>query len=297
MLDALDVLPPGRVTVDFCDPPTFPQLEKTISEAHKAGQPVHIVHFDGHGAYLPLTGVGALAFEHEDGATHLVTGAQLGDLLARLDVPGLLEACRSDLSGQPVFGSMAGPLQAGWAAYLQPCGPRGRPGCWWAFLRRARRAGIGRRPRRPHRLYAVARWLRNPDAETCKIGSSPALPGGDRPGADHGRRRPRGAPRRPRQDSLTASAAPLYRFHGRALLALERAFRRYPAALLSGMGGMGKTALAREAAVWWRRTGRFDAAVFCSFEQKAGAERVVQLLGRALERRCRPLRRRSVVRP
>ncbi|HEY0604301.1 MAG TPA: tetratricopeptide repeat protein, partial [Herpetosiphonaceae bacterium] len=78
---------------------------------------------------------------------------------------------------------------------------------------------------------------------------------------------------------------PLYRFHGRALelLELERAFRRYPAVLLSGMGGMGKTALAREAATWWLRTGRFDAAIFCSFEQKAGAERVVQLIGQALE--------------
>jgi hypothetical protein len=49
------------------------------------------------------------------------------------------------------------------------------------------------------------------------------------------------------------------------------------------MGGMGKTALAREAAHWWVRTGKFETAVFCSFEQKQGAERVVQLLGHALE--------------
>jgi len=78
---------------------------------------------------------------------------------------------------------------------------------------------------------------------------------------------------------------PMYRFHGRAmeLLEIERAFRRYPAVLLSGMGGMGKTALAREAAAWWLRKGRFEAAIFCSFEQRAGAERVVQLIGQALE--------------
>jgi len=67
------------------------------------------------------------------------------------------------------------------------------------------------------------------------------------------------------------------------LLALERAFRRHPAVVLTGMGGMGKTALAREAAAWWLRAGGFEAAVFCSFEQRAGAERAVQLLGRALE--------------
>jgi len=78
---------------------------------------------------------------------------------------------------------------------------------------------------------------------------------------------------------------PMYRFHGRALelLELERAFRRYPAVVLTGMGGMGKTALAREAAAWWLRTGRCEAAVFCTFEFRAGAERVVQLLGQALE--------------
>ena len=49
------------------------------------------------------------------------------------------------------------------------------------------------------------------------------------------------------------------------------------------MGGMGKTALAREAAHWWLRKGTFEAAVFVSFEQAGGAERVVQLLGEALE--------------
>jgi tetratricopeptide (TPR) repeat protein len=49
------------------------------------------------------------------------------------------------------------------------------------------------------------------------------------------------------------------------------------------MGGMGKTALSREAAAWWLRTGRFDRAVFISFERKAGAMNAVQLIGRALE--------------
>src|SRR6185503_848074 len=30
MLDALDALPPGQVTVSFCDPPTLSQLEETM---------------------------------------------------------------------------------------------------------------------------------------------------------------------------------------------------------------------------------------------------------------------------
>jgi hypothetical protein len=77
----------------------------------------------------------------------------------------------------------------------------------------------------------------------------------------------------------------MYHFHGRALelLEIERAFRRHNAVVVSGMGGMGKTALSREAAAWWRRIGRFDKAVFISFERKAGAMNAVQLIGQALE--------------
>ena len=110
MLDALDALP-GQVAVDFCEPPTLERLEKRISEARKKRRPFHIVHFDGHGTYLPLTGVGALAFERDDDGreAHLVEGRKLGDLLSRLEVPlVILEACRSSaLSERPIFGSVA----------------------------------------------------------------------------------------------------------------------------------------------------------------------------------------------
>ncbi len=79
---------------------------------------------------------------------------------------------------------------------------------------------------------------------------------------------------------------PLYRFHGRAaeLYALERELRRHRAVLLHAMGGMGKTALAREAAYWWTRTGLFpDGACFLSFEQPVTAERIALVLGTCLE--------------
>jgi tetratricopeptide (TPR) repeat protein len=75
---------------------------------------------------------------------------------------------------------------------------------------------------------------------------------------------------------------PRYRFVGRAreLHELERAFGRHRAVLLSGMGGMGKTSLAREAAFWWTRTGLFpDGACFLSFERGAGADQAVHTLG------------------
>ncbi|HUV89409.1 MAG TPA: CHAT domain-containing protein, partial [Anaerolineae bacterium] len=108
LLDALDALP-GQVEIGFCDPPTLPRLEEMVSDARKARQPYHIVHFDGHGTYLPLTGIGALCFEGAEGKTDLVAGPALGDLLTRLDVPlVVLEACRTaSLSDRPVFGSVA----------------------------------------------------------------------------------------------------------------------------------------------------------------------------------------------
>ena len=80
--------------------------------------------------------------------------------------------------------------------------------------------------------------------------------------------------------------APLYHFHGRAreLHALEREFRSFRAVLLHAMGGMGKTALAREAAFWWTRTGLFpDGACFLSFERGRGADQIALTLGTYLE--------------
>ncbi|MBU1750818.1 MAG: CHAT domain-containing protein, partial [Chloroflexi bacterium] len=307
ILDALDALP-GQAEVDFCDPPTLARLEEMVSQARKDGRPYHIVHFDGHGTYLPKTGVGALCFEREDAATHLVTGTQLGDLLARLDVPlVLLEACRSaDLSDRPVFGSVAPALlESGvgsvvafsHAVHIEAA--RILVERFYRELVSGLTVGQTLAEARAALRANPARWLHlGPGADTIdlqdwfipqlyQIGPDPALvtPSDVAP-SDVGPppRRDGGEPEGGR--ILHAfPPAPMYRFHGRALelLLLERAFRQHPAVVVTGMGGMGKTALAREAAAWWLRTGRFDAAVFCSFEQKAGAERAVQLLGQALE--------------
>jgi tetratricopeptide (TPR) repeat protein len=79
---------------------------------------------------------------------------------------------------------------------------------------------------------------------------------------------------------------PIHRFQGRAaeLYRLEEQFRAHRVVLLHAMGGMGKTSLAREAAVWWTRTGLFpDGACFLSFELGGGADRIVQVLGTYLE--------------
>ena len=79
---------------------------------------------------------------------------------------------------------------------------------------------------------------------------------------------------------------PQYGFQGRAreLYELERVFHRHRGIVLHAMGGMGKTTLATEAALWWTRSGLFrDGACFVSFEQFASADRVIAVLGECCE--------------
>ncbi|HEX7679252.1 MAG TPA: CHAT domain-containing protein, partial [Thermoanaerobaculia bacterium] len=115
MLDAL--APLGEdVHVDFCRPPTLPRLEEMLSEARRDKKPYHLVHFDGHGTFLPEIELGALCFEKPDGATVLseaktdyVRADRLGEILAAHNIPlVILEACRTGTIGKlAVFRAVA----------------------------------------------------------------------------------------------------------------------------------------------------------------------------------------------
>ncbi len=125
MFDALDPLG-GAVRVDFCRPPTLVRMEELLREADHAGDPYDLVHFDGHGTFLPQSQIGALLFEKEDDGTgasamDLVPAEQLGNLLASYHIPlVVLEACRSATVGKAaVFRSVAPRLiQAGVGSVL-----------------------------------------------------------------------------------------------------------------------------------------------------------------------------------
>jgi tetratricopeptide (TPR) repeat protein len=75
-----------------------------------------------------------------------------------------------------------------------------------------------------------------------------------------------------------------YGFFGRAreLLALERWVRQGKVIVISGFGGIGKTALAREAADWLTRTKMYDGACFVSFEHGGDAIMLLSTLGHYL---------------
>lgn len=110
--------------LDLLRPPTFEQLGKVLREAHRKGEPYHVVHFDGHGTYREVTEPGGVAallrglssvvlagaregkhgyllFENPqlDANGELIDGTSLGKLLAATGVPVLvLNACRSALT-------------------------------------------------------------------------------------------------------------------------------------------------------------------------------------------------------
>src|SRR5205807_8864858 len=66
-------------------------------------------------------------------------------------------------------------------------------------------------------------------------------------------------------------------------LQIERALLHKRLMVIHGFGGMGKTALAREAAEWFTRTGLYQRACFISFEQGGDATLVLSLLGTFLD--------------
>jgi len=67
-----------------------------LRKAEHAGRPYHLVHFDGHGIYHKQTGLGQLAFEHEDTSLDLVDADRLGLILQECGVPLMvLNACQS----------------------------------------------------------------------------------------------------------------------------------------------------------------------------------------------------------
>jgi hypothetical protein len=89
-------------------PPTFEHLAHVLRDAKAAGEPYHLVHFDGHGAWSEhghrQGGHGYLLFENAalDENRQLVDGPSLGNLLAETRVAALvLDACQTAYATPP----------------------------------------------------------------------------------------------------------------------------------------------------------------------------------------------------
>jgi tetratricopeptide (TPR) repeat protein len=138
LLERLDVVR-GQVDLSVLRPPTFEALRQTVKQAADAGEPFHVVHFDGHGAMpgrstggagevgvggrppmMTGPGEGLLAFEQPGGGSDDVTASKIAAVLAEGKVPVVvLNACQSGAVGKELEASVATALlKAGCAAVV-----------------------------------------------------------------------------------------------------------------------------------------------------------------------------------
>ncbi|WP_114211164.1 CHAT domain-containing protein [Acidisarcina polymorpha] len=290
--------------VELLRPPTFDQLRKHLGE--RPGY-YHILHFDGHGAYsangkqgsihMLRESEGTLVFETETGGPDEIGADKLSALLKQYAVPGVvLNACQSamvDAGGIDPFASvatallrsgmrdvvaMAYSLYVGGAQQFLPSFYRGL----FEQGSMAKAVRLGRQQMWTHDKRICARgnyplqdWLlpvlyRQDPLDFSFI-------------AGEGRTQALRESKLP--DDLRLNKDP-YGFVGRdsAILAIERAMRRPPAGILvQGLGGVGKTTLAKGFLQWLDSTGGLGNGCFWfSFEEIRSAEYVFNRLGEAL---------------
>ncbi len=296
---------PAEVTV--LRPPTFEQLDRVLKE--KPGY-FHVLHFDGHGAYGVLdegggappgsTGSpytfngpqGCLVFENADGSKDLIPATKLDQLLRTHNLPAVvLNACQSamlDGKAQSAFASVASSLiHAGvrsvvaMAYSLYVTGAQRflpafyetlfRTGSFTSATRDGRRAMLADNGR----ICAVGKyplddWLVPVLYQQQPFDFTFAKPVDGKTSISEPRK------------SLLPSEARLdqieYGFVGRdsAILQLERGLLApAPVLLIHGLGGMGKTTLARGFADWLAKTNGLEACLWFSFDDIHSAEFVI----------------------
>jgi tetratricopeptide (TPR) repeat protein len=285
-------------------PATYPALEAELARAQQAGEPYHVVHFDGHGVYDRRVGLGGLCFE-DPSDSHQLTGRrhqtvctnQLGPLLNNYRIPlVLLEACQSaqaDAGSESVASEL---LQRGVASVVAMSHSvlvetaRRFVAAFYAELARGQRVGqamlAGQRAlhsdRRRGQRYGIGElklddWFvpvlyqEKDDPQLFTATHAPQT------------REDLGARLRARLGAVPPEPVDTG-FVGRSrdLLALERLLRQERWAVVRGQGGEGKTALAAELARWLVRSQQVKRAAFVSVELCSHKDAVLDALGRQL---------------
>lgn len=278
----------AQVDLEVLRPPTLEALAARLGEAHEAGTPFQIVHFDGHGV---IAGEGALVFETPGGGADYVAAGRLAGILSRTGVPvAVLNACRSGAMGKSVEAAVATGLLSGGicgviamsyrvyavaaAEFMTAFYDRLLAGGTVSEAVRAGRSRMAGNPGRPSPqgelpledwvvpVYYRSREVRFPQLRAPAPGT----------GAGEGAYSPAPSPAGlagTGQDS--DPLAPAEEFVGRDDLfcILETAARTDRVVVLHGSAGTGKTELAKAFGRWWRDTGgvdRPDGVCWHSFE-------------------------------
>ena len=292
-------------SVHLLRPPTFDRLREHLRENPYL---YHVLHFDGHGAYGTEAGnrscgfilggnQGHLIFENEDGSPYPISAEQLSPLLREYAVPCVvLNACQSgmvDRSARDPFASVAASLlrsgvrivlamayslyvsggQEFLPSFYQRLFDTGSPaeatraGRQQMFARRGRVCARGRFPLQDWLVPVLYRQdaLDLPFVASTRIETP--VKGAKLPSEAKDEQNP-------------------YGFIGRdrALLELERAIRkRTPSVLVHGLGGIGKTTLARGFLAWLEATdGSGEGIFWFGFQDIRTAEYVFNRMGEAL---------------
>lgn len=289
----------GAIELEFLRPPTLAALQTRL---RKRKRPVHILHFDGHGTFGAAK-QGMLAFEDEEGRLDAVKAETLTGTLQDSGVHlVILTACQSAMSTEEnIFSSVAAQLIGrGVAAvvamstnvlvtsatrYTEAFYHALAAGIPVSIAHEQARQALYNDPRRhlhhrhqdeegkpielrdwwmPH-LYLQYPMLLQPTQPVQK--------------------------RKKQKKAITSlrlneemPGESRYGFFGRAreLRKLERWLLQRKIVMISGFGGIGKTALAREAADWLTHTKMYDRACFISFEHGGDAAMLLSTLGHFL---------------
>jgi len=293
VMDALaPLVEKGLVTVDFVRPPTFEQLSKVL-EGERGKY--HLLHFDGHGFYDDKLGLGGLAFEDAAHETHLVTAREFGDLLHRRGIAlAILDACRTgreveakaftSVAAQLITSGVGSVICMSYSVYVEAAKIFTRR--FYESLVNGQTVGAATRAGRESLMTSPNRSANPDESRELKDWFLPLLyqRGKDVVAVDRARGEKPGFSEKPGFYGFPPS--PRYGFTGRSreLLQVERALLDHRVVVLYGFGGIGKTALAREASLWLTRTGMFDGgAVFLSFENGADEDRAVLAIGEFIE--------------
>jgi len=270
-------------------PPTFDELQKQL---HNNKGYYHVVHFDGHGIFgrepSAEHGSGYLVFEGKKGG-HLVSSEEIGQELSTCRVPlFVLNACQSAKEGRDPYSSVASQLVASGAQGVVAMSYSVYSTAAAKFIEEFYNAVLDQRllseavAAGRRKLYAdpfrdsvvgplkLHDWM-IPVLYQKEYGYTPI---------EHIEERDISDAEKVIQRAYNVCPEGQFGFIGRDydLLKIERSLYEndHPWAVISGMGGCGKTTLAYGFARWYAETGGCPGGVFVtSFREKADIGQVI----------------------
>lgn len=296
-----------QVKLDILSDGTFDALQNALTHAEDERDPYQVVHFDGHGVYDKVRGLGLLCFEdaedvrlgRERRRSHNVPAKDIGSLLRDRRVSlFVLDACQSAMAETNVDTSVAAELLR--QGVVSVVAMR-----YAVLLSTAKRFvealyGALAKGHRIGRAMVEAQYALKSAPVRSDFGSKGRLElqdwmvpvlfqEGDDPQIFVGgvATNPEAVEARKQDDTFRRGelhAKPLHGFVGRArdLLRIERRISRTRRVAIVGAGGEGKTALAVEAAHWFLLTKQRERVAFVSVERLSDARAVLDAIGRQL---------------